>query len=98
MRKISVAITNYNRSTLTIESFIQVLDYHRISEILILDDCSEQSHFNTLKSLLPVSPKIKLLRNDQNLGMSLNKAKAIRLCEEEWVAILDSDNIFTHEF
>jgi len=37
-------------------------------------------------------PKVRLIRNPVNLGMSLNKRKAIREAETDAVIIFDSDN------
>lgn len=89
--KISIAITSYNRIALTLKSFAKVVDDDRISEIVIVDDCSKRPIFDELQKGI-THPKVKLIQNKENLGMSRNKAKAISLCENEWVIILDSDN------
>ncbi len=90
--KLSLCITTYNRSDLTFQAFKKVLDDDRISEIIIVDDCSEDSHFQLLKAKC-FHPKITLHRNVVNLGMSRNKAKAISLANNEWCIIFDSDNV-----
>jgi glycosyltransferase involved in cell wall biosynthesis len=90
--RLSLCITTYNRPELTLQSFVQVLDDDRISEIIIVDDCSRLESVELLSSKC-TSPKIKLFRNAENLGMSRNKAKAISLAENDWVIIFDSDNI-----
>jgi glycosyltransferase involved in cell wall biosynthesis len=89
--KISIAITSYNRIALTLKSFANVVDDDRISEIIIVDDCSKRPIFEELKKGI-THPKVKLIQNKENLGMSRNKANAISLCSSEWVIILDSDN------
>jgi len=99
-RKISLAITSYNRDEYTISSFKNVLDDDRISEIVICDDYSDLNIFESLKSKINSLnfKKIKLHRNEQNLGSSLNKKQVVSLCENDWVIIFDSDNIIPKSY
>src|SRR3954469_23730640 len=93
---ISLCITTYNRFDLTIESFRQVIDDPRISEILIVDDNSKAEIFNLFSGMVSSDPnqaKIKLFRNFENLGMSRNKARAVELASNPWCIVLDSDNV-----
>ena len=48
----TIAITTYNRLDLVIDSFSSVLDNELIDEIVIVDDCSEDTLFNNLKNKL----------------------------------------------
>lgn len=91
---ISVCITTYNRYNRTIKSFSSILDDDRVSEIVICDDCSEDSIFNKLKSEIEKlnNQKIKLFKNDKNKGAFLNKVESIKKCSNDWVALIDSDN------
>ena len=93
--KLSLAITTYNRPELTIKSFEKVLNDNRIGEIVMVDDCSSQENYIQLEVLLRSldNKKIRLYRNESNVGMSLNKLKAIGLCLYDWVIIFDSDNV-----
>ena len=92
-RQISLAITHYNRVDLLAKSFEKVINDERISEVVIVDDKSKPSEYTKLLQLCAGKEKIKLFVNEQNLGMSRNKAEAIKLCSNDWVIILDSDNI-----
>lgn len=89
---ISLALTNFNRTGLLFNSFVDVVNNALIDEIVIVDDHSEEEVWTKLVSMLSSVPKIKLHRNNKNLGMSLNKRHAISLCKNEWVIIFDSDN------
>lgn len=94
--KLSLAITTYNRAEMTIKLLKSNIVFdNRVSEIVVLDDCSFEIEYNILKDFVSreCSDKVKLYRNEQNEGMSLAKKKAIELCENEWVLIFDSDNI-----
>ena len=90
--KISLVITNYNRTDLLFKSYKKVLSDDRISEILIVDDCSDVSSFTIVENEVSIFKKIRLIRNIENKGMQLNKAFAISQARNEWVIIFDSDN------
>jgi GT2 family glycosyltransferase len=97
---ITLSITNYNRSELVIDSFTNVLNDDRINEIIILDDFSSIEIYDDLKSRIEnlKNTKIKLYRNDSNLGAFLNKKKAVTLSSNDWVILLDSDNIIDTDY
>ena len=92
---ISLAITSHNRDDLTIKAIRGAYNHTMISEIVIVDDCSEKRYFDNLiqgVACMDSLGKIRTSRNSENLGMMLNKRKAISLCTNEWVIIFDSDN------
>lgn len=99
---ISLCITTYNRTDLLMESFAQVLDDKRISEIVIVDDCSNADVWGNICAqigkLIEKYPHIKLHRNDTNIGCYHNKKRAVGLASNEWVIIFDSDNVITPEY
>lgn len=90
---ISLCITTYNRYELLMESFAQVLDDARISEIVIVDDCSDNDIYQKIVDATKDMYKVQLYSNPKNLGMSLNKKRAIEMACNEWVIIFDSDNV-----
>ena len=90
---LSLCLTNYNRYEMLLESFQHVYDDPRISEIVISDDHSDINIYNKLVEYCKDKPKIKLFRNDKNVGMSLNKKLAIERSTSEWAIIFDSDNV-----
>lgn len=98
MQKISVAFTHHNRADMLMEAMAAVLDDERVAEIVISDDCSTDGSYEWLKIFYVNKPKIKFYKNEKNLGMSLNKRAAVDLCEENWVALWDSDNIFDKSY
>jgi glycosyltransferase involved in cell wall biosynthesis len=91
--KLSLAITTYNRYEMTVESFAQVIDDPRIDDIVILDDCSTDNSYQKLVEHFKGNEKVRVIRQAQNRGMGLNKKDAIALAKNDWVGILDSDNI-----
>jgi glycosyltransferase involved in cell wall biosynthesis len=92
MNLISLCITSYNRTDLLYESFAQVMNDERISEIVIVDDCSNPVVWAEINEKLGSIDKIKLFRNAKNLGCYRNKREAVSKASNEWVILLDSDN------
>lgn len=97
-RKISIAITTFNRYDLLLESFKQVLDDDRVDEIVIVDDHSTPNIIHSLKALHFSNNKVKIFYNDINLGVYRNKKRSVELCKNSWVIVFDSDNILTKEY
>lgn len=95
---ITVAFTNYNRTDLLFEAIEPFLNDDRVSEIVISDDYSAMDVYQTIIWKYNGIEKIKIYRNEKNLDCYLNKANAIKLSTNEWVCILDSDNIFDKTF
>lgn len=91
-RQITIAIPSWNRSDMTIESFYDVYEDERISEIVIVDDASDFEVYEDLKSMTDALPKVKLYRNLTNQDCYFNKATAIGYATNERAILLDSDN------
>lgn len=95
--KLSLCITTYNRFELLKESYAKVVDDPRISEIIIVDDCSTEPGIKEKVNSL-ASGKVKVFHQAQNRGMSRNKADAISYAENEWCIIFDSDNVIGKDY
>jgi len=91
MRQISLSITNFNRFDLLVKSYEQVKDDPRISEIIIVDDCSLPHFRDELDTLN--DGKTKVHYNTHNLGVYKNKHRSVQLATNERVIVFDSDNI-----
>lgn len=95
---LTLAITTWNRYEMLLESFAGVIDDPRIDEILIMDDCSEVEYWNKIKELPKFNPKIKVVRQLENRGMSVNKRDAVFNSKNDWVILFDSDNIIGKDY
>lgn len=95
---ITLAITTYNRAELTYKAFEKVISDTRIDEILIVDDVSSLDHYIRLQERTKHIPKVRLVRNQNNLGCYHNKRKAVELASNEWVILLDSDNVIDKSY
>ena len=61
-----------------------------ISEIIIGDE--NGNDFNKINIHFPNNNKIKLFKNERKLGPFLNKLSVCKRAENEWIALIDSDN------
>jgi cellulose synthase/poly-beta-1,6-N-acetylglucosamine synthase-like glycosyltransferase len=97
---ISLAIPNYNRVGMTVESFSQVINNDKIDEIIILDDFSDIDIYNKLWDIIITlnTDKVKLYRNAENIGAFWNKYKNVKRCNSEWIILLDCDNIINNDY
>lgn len=92
----TLALTTFMRYEMLLESFSQVIDDPRVSEIVIVDDDSPDLDIKRrLRLLAKLNHKIRVYFQAYNRGMSRNKADAISYASNEWVIILDSDNVIT---
>lgn len=98
MEQISFCITTYNRVEFTLRSFSKIVNDNRIGEILIVDDESDLDDYLFLIAAVADVPKVKVIRNEKNIGCYQNKYKAISLAAHEYVVIADSDNVFDTDY
>src|SRR4051812_5782833 len=96
-RKITLAITTWNRYEMVLESFAQVQADPRIDEIIVLDDHSVDGSYEKLEANMNWE-KVKLYRNDENIDCYRNKCRAVKLATNPWVVLLDSDNIINTDY
>jgi glycosyltransferase involved in cell wall biosynthesis len=95
---ISLAITNYNRTDLLFESIAPFLNDERIDEIVISDDHSMEKIFDEVCEKYKDNDKVQIFRNTENLDCYRNKRQAVKRATNDYVLLLDSDNIFTVDF
>lgn len=92
MKTISLAIPFYNTSKYFLNCIKYAIDDDFVSEIVVNDDYSEQEEYDKLLLLVDCKNKIKVYRNEHNLGAFRNKYITVKNCINEWVYLLDSDN------
>jgi glycosyltransferase involved in cell wall biosynthesis len=95
---ISLCIPTWNRTDMLYEAFRQVINDDRISEIVIVDDASNDEVYHTIAWQTKSINKVKLYRNEKNLDCYRNKREAVSKASNEWVILFDSDNILTKQY
>lgn len=68
-------------------------------ELIIVNDCSKDRTEAVVKELIGTLPaelseKLHVLSNEKNLGVSESRNKGIRYAHYDWIALLDSDDLW----
>ncbi|WP_187115305.1 glycosyltransferase [Treponema pectinovorum] len=95
---ISIAMTTYNGSKYLQKQLDSILA-QSISdfELIICDDNSNDGTFEILKNYEEIDSRIKIYRNENNLGFRKNFEKAISLSSGEYIALCDQDDIWIED-
>ena len=92
---ISIAMATYNGAKYIKEQIDSILNQTiQDIEIVICDDCSQDSTFDILKDYQTNDSRIRVYKNEDNLGFKKNFEKAISLCHGEYIALSDQDDIW----
>lgn len=63
-------------------------------EIIIIDDELTESSLKVLKNLKKLDSRVKVFRNNENLGAGQSRNNGINLCIGEYVAFCDCDDLW----
>lgn len=64
-------------------------------ELLVINDCSKDHTAEKVASF--TDPRIRLLQNETNSGVSISRKKGMEAANGEWIAVLDSDDAWAPE-
>lgn len=95
MPLVSIAMAVYNGERYLrqqVESILKqtVQDF----ELIMADDCSKDRTWTLMQELANQDKRIRIYRNDANLGFKDNFQKAISYCTGDYVALSDCDDIW----
>jgi len=91
---ISVILPTYNGSKFISETIQSVLNQtYKNLEIILIDDNSTDNTFEIVKQFADKDSRIKLYKNDRNLGIGNNTNKALSLATGEFIMMQDHDDI-----
>jgi len=92
---VSVIMAAYNAEKTIRQAIISVLGQtYRNLELLVVDDGSKDSTEEIVKRFAIKDNRIKLLHSSSNYGVSKARKCALEKAEGNWIAILDSDDIW----
>lgn len=66
-------------------------------EMLIIDDCSSDNTYACMEKLAQRDKRIRIFRNTQNAGAAATRNYGIRQAKGQWIAFLDSDDLWRKE-
>jgi glycosyltransferase involved in cell wall biosynthesis len=89
--KVTVFVPVYNRERYIAQTIESILTQTFTDfELLLLDDGSTDNSVKIMQSYK--DPRIRIVCNDENLGIARTRNKGIQLAQGEYLAILDSDD------
>lgn len=92
---VSIIMPSWNTAKFIAESIQCVIEQtYQNWELLIVDDCSTDNTDEVVEPFLK-DTRIKYLHNEKNSGAALTRNKAMREAQGEWIAFLDSDDLWT---
>lgn len=96
MTKISIIMASYNYANYISEAIESVINQtYKDWELIVIDDGSSDNSVEIIEQFVKKDNRIKLFINEKNLGLAKTLQKGIELSSAEWIAFLESDDIFT---
>jgi len=93
----TIAVPVYNRRDLVHRAVRSALTQsHADLEILVVDNLSTDGTWEALQTIQ--DPRLRLVRNDSNLGLFGNFNRCLQLCRGDYVVVLGSDDELTEGF
>ncbi|MBQ7863265.1 MAG: glycosyltransferase family 2 protein [Lachnospiraceae bacterium] len=93
---VSVIMPSWNTAKFIGESIQCVINQtYQNWELLIVDDCSTDNTDDIVASFN--DDRIKYFKNEKNSGAALTRNRAMREAQGEWIAFLDSDDLWMPE-
>jgi glycosyltransferase involved in cell wall biosynthesis len=95
---ISIITPNYNCATFIAQSIDSVLaQTYKNWEMIIIDDCSTDNSYEIALKYALQDQRIKVYRMVKNSGTAICRNKAIGISHGEYLAFLDSDDLWLPE-
>lgn len=93
---VSVIMPSWNTGKFIAESIQSVINQtYKNWELIIVDDCSTDNTDEIVGKFTDI--RIKYLKNEKNSGAALTRNRALREAKGEWIAFLDSDDLWKPE-
>lgn len=94
--KVSVVIPAYN-CTHCLQRTVQSVQAQTFQdwEAIIVDDCSTDDTYAIAQQLAAEDPRIRVLHNPVNSGVSVTRNRAIAEAKGAYIALLDGDDLWT---
>ncbi len=95
---VSVVMPAYNSEKYIKAAIASVVaQTHQNWDLIAIDDGSRDDTGKIIAEFAAADNRIRFFKNERNLGVSATRNKAIALAIGEWVAFLDSDDMWNEE-
>lgn len=92
---ISVIMPAYNAERFIEEAIRSVAEQTVTDwELLVIDDGSRDGTCAVVEQLAKTDSRIRLLRNEENMGVARTRNRGFSVCTGRYVALLDSDDVW----
>lgn len=92
---ISIIMAAYNAEKTIVQAIDSVLQQtYAKFELLVINDCSKDGTVELINKFVRQDSRVKLINNAQNMGVSYTRKHGLDEARGEWIAILDSDDIW----
>lgn len=96
---ISVLMTSYNYESYIKEAIDSVLNQtFEDWELIIVDDASIDASVQIISKAAGSDKRVRTVINDKNIGLAASLQKAAKYAGGKWIAILESDDIWTPDY
>lgn len=93
---ISIIMPAYNAEKYILSSVESVISQtFKNWELIVIDDGSKDNTMEILKKIKDTDNRIRLIENETNMGVSLTRNRGIEIARSEWIAFLDSDDLWS---
>lgn len=92
---VSIALCTYNGERFLVQQLDSILaqDYEHL-EIIAVDDASSDGTWDILQDYSAREPRMRVIRNESNLGHLRNFERALAHCSGDYIAPADQDDIW----
>jgi glycosyltransferase involved in cell wall biosynthesis len=91
---VSICLPVFNGAKYLEEAINSVLEQsHTELELLIADDCSTDSSWDLVQKYAAQDPRVKIMRNDERLGLFSNYNRTIGSAKGEYIKLFAQDDI-----
>ncbi|AIQ54438.1 glycosyltransferase family 2 protein [Paenibacillus sp. FSL R7-0331] len=92
---VSIVMPAYNCGKFIEQSIFSVLNQSYTKwELIIIDDCSKDNTVSLIECMAKNDDRILIYKNAKNSGVSATRNRGISVAKGEWIAFLDSDDIW----
>ncbi len=95
MIQFSIVIPSYNSQKTILNTINSCLNQTLLPlEIIVIDDCSHDGTFELVSDFSRDKSLVNIYRNETNKGVSYSRNKGWSVCKGDYVAFLDSDDLW----